>query len=89
MTPQSLALVLARLFSAVYVAIGLTWCVALVALFLLGAGPLKDFEPLIDPTIASLFSYGLMYTAAGLGLLLFSRRIAAFAAKIAPSSEER
>jgi len=87
-SPLVLALVLIRSLGGLYLVAGLTWLAALVVVFVLGAGPLKDYGPLIDPTVASLFTYGLMDTVAGLGVLMFSRRLARFAVKaVAPHDE--
>lgn len=79
---SSIALLLVRLVGALFVTLGFTWLGLAIPFFIAGAGPLKDYETLIDPTIVSLVSYGLIYLVSGLAVILFSRRIARFGARV-------
>jgi hypothetical protein len=79
---MNIALMLVRLVGAIFVTLGLAWLVLAVPFFIIGAGPLKYYEALLDPMVTSLVSYGFIDLASGFVIILFSRRIARFGSRL-------
>lgn len=79
---SNIALLLVRLVGALFMTLGLAWLVLAIPFFIVGAGPLKYYEELLDPTIVSLVSYGTIYVFSGLAIITFSRRIARFGTRL-------
>ena len=76
-TPYQIALLLARLLAALNLVAGafLIAGAIIVAIIHMATAPMLDGVPY------GLFNYGLFYLLAGVGILIFGKRIAIFAAK--------